>query len=89
MERFTATYSGFVQGVGFRFTARRMASGFPIGGHVRNLPDGTVELVAEGELSEIERFLAAIEDRMSGHIQAKDLRREPVHAPAADFRILV
>ena len=89
MERFTATYSGFVQGVGFRFTARGLASGFLVGGHVRNLPDGTVEVLAEGEPPEVERFLAAIEDRMSGHIRSRNVRREPVQAPAADFRVLI
>ena len=41
-------YSGRVQGVGFRYTAKTVAAGFEITGTVRNLPDGRVELVAEG-----------------------------------------
>ena len=36
-------FSGRVQGVGFRQTTRSLASGFPVGGFVRNLPDGDVE----------------------------------------------
>ena len=53
-------YSGRVQGVGFRYTAKSAASGFEISGTVRNLPDGRVELVAEGERDELEAFRAAI-----------------------------
>jgi len=38
-------YRGCVQGVGFRYTARRLAEGFPVAGYVRNLSSGEVELV--------------------------------------------
>ena len=41
-------FSGHVQGVGFRYTTRSVASRFAVTGYVRNLPDGRVELVAEG-----------------------------------------
>jgi len=57
-------YSGRVQGVGFRYTARTVASGFEITGSVRNLPDGRVELMAEGDDAEIEAFRAAIRGTM-------------------------
>ena len=40
-------YSGQVQGVGFRYTAQRLAEGYAVSGYVRNLPEGDVELVAE------------------------------------------
>lgn len=55
-------YSGHVQGVGFRYTARSVAAGFEVTGTVRNLPDGRVELVAEGERAELEAFRAAVRD---------------------------
>ena len=42
-------YSGRVQGVGFRYTAKTVAAGFEISGIVRNLSDGRVELIAEGD----------------------------------------
>src|SRR5471030_2081507 len=51
-RRMKVFYSGRVQGVGFRYTARTVAAGFEITGYVRNLPDGRVELVAEGDDSE-------------------------------------
>jgi acylphosphatase len=55
-------YSGRVQGVGFRYTARTVAAGFDVCGIVRNLPDGRVELIAEGERAELEAFREAIRD---------------------------
>ena len=50
-------FSGRVQGVGFRSTCQSLARSFEVAGYVRNLPDGRVELVAEGENSEIDAFL--------------------------------
>lgn len=55
-------YSGHVQGVGFRYTAKSVAAGFEVCGIVRNLPDGRVELVVEGAREELEAFRAAIRD---------------------------
>ncbi len=54
--------SGRVQGVGFRYTTKTVAAGFEIVGVVRNLPDGRVELVAEGARAELEEFRAALRD---------------------------
>jgi acylphosphatase len=59
-SRMHVFYSGHVQGVGFRYTVKSVAAGFEVSGVVRNLPDGRVELVAEGERSELEAFRAAI-----------------------------
>jgi acylphosphatase len=53
-------YSGRVQGIGFRYAAKNVAAGFEISGTVRNLPDGRVELVAEGGREELDAFRAAI-----------------------------
>ena len=55
-------YSGHVQGVGFRYTTKTVAAGFEVTGSVRNLPDGRVELIAEGTREELEAFRAAIRD---------------------------
>jgi len=53
-------YSGRVQGVGFRYTVRTVATGFDLSGTVRNLADGRVELVAEGERTELDAFRETI-----------------------------
>ncbi len=55
-------YSGRVQGVGFRYTVRTVATGFEVTGTVRNLADGRVELTAEGAKTELDAFRAAIHD---------------------------
>jgi acylphosphatase len=81
-------YSGQVQGVGFRFTARQLARGFDVAGYVRNLPDGRVELVAEGEPAEIDRFLQAVRDEMGYFI--RDVMIEscpPLAEPFTGFTI--
>jgi acylphosphatase len=55
-------YSGQVQGVGFRYQAKMLAAGYEVVGEVRNLPDGRVEVVAEGEARELEAYRQAILD---------------------------
>ena len=47
---------GDVQGVGYRFFAQRAAARHQIVGYVRNLPDGTVEALAEGPANSVESF---------------------------------
>jgi acylphosphatase len=65
-ERLHVFYSGRVQGVGFRYSTRVVACGFEVTGTVRNLSDGRVELVAEGERAELEGFRRAIQDSEVG-----------------------
>jgi acylphosphatase len=60
--RLQVFYSGHVQGVGFRYTAKTVAAGFDVSGTVRNLSDGRVELTAEGAREELEAFRAAVRD---------------------------
>ena len=55
-------YSGRVQGVGFRYTVKSVATGFEVTGTVRNLPDGRVELMAEGAKDELKAFSQAIHE---------------------------
>ena len=71
-QRLRIFYSGTVQGVGFRMTAAGVAGRHAVTGFVRNLPDGRVELVAEGDAAELDRLAAAIADRMRGYIDAAD-----------------
>ena len=59
-------YSGRVQGVGFRYTVKTLASGFEVTGIVRNVSDGRVELVAEGARDELEAFRRAIRESEVG-----------------------
>ncbi len=72
-----ATYSGRVQGVGFRYTAQRLASSFPITGYVRNMSNGSVELVAQGEADQVQAFLDAVTRRMAHYIHDATVVEEP------------
>ncbi|MDP0490891.1 MAG: acylphosphatase [Verrucomicrobiota bacterium JB023] len=67
-------FQGRVQGVGFRYTCKDLAKGFDLTGSVENLPDGTVKLVLQGELEEIEEYLdelvqdSALSHHIKGHL---------------------
>ncbi|MFO0919568.1 MAG: acylphosphatase [Planctomycetaceae bacterium] len=65
-------YHGEVQGVGFRATTHRFAQGFLVDGSVRNLPDGTVELIVRGDRHEVERLLSRVQNHFSTKISAID-----------------
>ena len=62
-------FHGRVQGVGFRATTSRLATGFAVSGHVRNLADGSVEVQAWGNPSVLEEFHAAILREHASRIQ--------------------
>ena len=82
-------YSGRVQGVGFRYTAKAVASGFEISGIVRNLSDGRVELIAEGARAELEAFRAAIRDAgLSGFIRDENVAWSEAQNELNGFEII-
>lgn len=72
--RLTALIRGRVQGVGFRAFVRRRALDLHISGYAENLPDGRVEVVAEGDRSEVEHLLVL-------------LREGPPHAEVVDIDV--
>ena len=75
-------YEGRVQGVGFRWTAKRIA------GSVRNLPDGRVELQVSGDRAEVAGFLEEIrESALAGHITAEHIDEIDTNAPPRGFQI--
>ena len=80
-------FSGRVQGVGFRYTTHATASRFAVGGYVRNLADGRVELVAEGEPAELDRFQQAVEEAMRGCIREVHTADAPATAEFTSFRV--
>ncbi|MFA6281467.1 MAG: acylphosphatase [Candidatus Omnitrophota bacterium] len=57
-KRYHLFFTGSVQGVGFRYTARALAEKYSINGWVANLTDGRVELEIEGKESDIDNFLS-------------------------------
>ena len=80
-------YRGQVQGVGFRMTTVRIAKRFHITGYVKNLADGSVELIAEGEREEIRSFIAELEERMEANIREKTENRIVAAQAHSDFSV--
>jgi acylphosphatase len=81
-------FSGRVQGVGFRYTTKNVALGFEVTGVVRNLPDGRVELVAEGAKEELEAFRLAIRDSgLGSFIGNEEVRWEEAEGGFRGFEI--
>ena len=88
MKRVIVFYSGRVQGVGFRATVRQIARGFEVVGTVRNVPDGRVELIAEGRSEELEAFLKGIrEGELSGFIAKEPCLWTDAEGGMKDFKI--
>ncbi|MHC4885585.1 MAG: acylphosphatase [Planctomycetota bacterium] len=71
------TFRGRVQGVGFRWTTKALAEDYDVSGYVRNQPDGSVLLVAEGTRREVEHLLDALRLRMAGHIREETCETAP------------
>ena len=63
-----AVVSGMVQGIGFRQTVLQIAQHLELVGRVKNLPNGTVELSAEGDKEKVDSFLKLIQDRFHDNI---------------------
>jgi len=82
-------YSGQVQGVGFRYTVKSVATGFELTGSVRNLPDGGVELIAEGAKDELEAFRQAIRESGLDHfIRQEDVAWQEARSEFHGFEIV-
>ena len=64
-ERVTVYVRGDVQGVGFRLWTRARARELGLVGHARNLPDGRVEVVAQGDGDALDRLIALLEEEPS------------------------
>lgn len=80
-------FRGSVQGVGFRYTTHRIAQPFDVAGYVKNLRDGTVEVVVVGEPATIDSFLAAVESHFSANIVGIDSETVEAGEPFARFSI--
>lgn len=84
----TAFFTGRVQGVGFRYQTLQVAKGFEVSGSVKNLPDGRVQLEAEGRLTEVNEFVAAVHERMTGYIRKTEQAEETRESQYRGFSIL-
>ena len=86
-QRREVHYSGHVQGVGFRYTVERLATAHAVAGFVRNLADGRVQMVVDGDPAALDALMAAIADRMSGHIRDAAVDVRPSGGELVGFEI--
>lgn len=67
-------FTGTVQGVGFRYTTLHTANRLGLTGRVRNMEDGSVEIIAEGEEDVINQLISIIQQRFEGYIKNMEMQ---------------
>ena len=80
-------FVGRVQGVSFRFTAFDIANRYGLTGLVRNLPDGTVEMIAQGSPDDIADCIRDIKESFGVYIKKTKIEEIPSDAQYKDFKI--
>ncbi len=80
-------FAGTVQGVGFRWTAERLARGIPVTGFVRNMADGRVEIVANGELEDVSELIRGLKVHFGAGISRVERNPGPASEEFSAFTI--
>lgn len=80
-------YKGMVQGVGFRYTTERFAKMLGLYGWVKNLVDGRVEIIVEGEKEKIERLCEQLSAHFGSYIQDVSISYSENLEDFTDFQI--
>jgi acylphosphatase len=87
-ERLVAEITGHVQGVGFRYFVRQAARRFGLVGWVRNDPEGTVTVQAEGSRARLDAFLDALrEGPEAAEVEDVEVRWEPATGRFKTFSV--
>jgi acylphosphatase len=86
-KRLHLFFTGRVQGVGFRFTAKSLALSYSLKGWVCNLADGRVELMVQGPQETIGSFLEDLSGQFRGYITDKELRWLEPSNQLGQFRV--
>lgn len=80
-------YTGRVQGVGFRFTAQRIAMRYELAGYVKNLPSGQVEMLAQGHREDVADCLRDISESFAAHIRDTQINEIGINGNYTSFTI--
>jgi acylphosphatase len=80
-------FTGQVQGIGFRFTALDIANRYKLTGLVRNLPDGTVEMITQGPSEDVADCIRDIKEAFEGYIRETKTEEIPPDPKYTDFKI--
>jgi acylphosphatase len=89
MERITAVANGRVQGVGYRAFIGECARATGVHGFVKNLPDGTVQIVAESSQASLDNFIRLAHARNDSFIRVNEItvKRSPATEEFPGFRV--
>ena len=87
MHRRIIHFDGRVQGIGFRYTTQNIAMRYAVHGYVRNLEDGRVELVLEGDDREMDGVLTCLRQKMNTYIRHVDSETYPATGEFETFAI--
>ncbi|MBW8036079.1 MAG: acylphosphatase [Planctomycetes bacterium] len=80
-------YTGRVQGVGFRFTAQRIALRYELAGYVKNLPTSQVEMFVQGHLDDVVDCLGDISESFAAYIRDTKINEVPANPSYTQFTI--
>jgi acylphosphatase len=80
-------FAGRVQGVGFRFTALDIANRYGLTGQVRNLPDGTVEMIAQGPSENVADCIRDIKESFGAYIRETKIKEITPNPQYKAFKI--
>jgi acylphosphatase len=84
-----AIVKGYVQGVGFRANTRYYAQTLGLTGSVKNLPNGSVEIYAQGSKEHLENLMNKLKEEAGiGHVEEATIEYFPIEHIQEDFRIL-
>jgi len=81
------TFTGRVQGVGFRFTAFRIANRYSLTGMVRNTIEGSVEMLAQGTPDDITDCVRDIKESFTGYVKEAKIKEAAFDPQYTDFKI--
>ncbi|MBP7088247.1 MAG: acylphosphatase [Candidatus Omnitrophica bacterium] len=87
VKEFHLFFTGMVQGVGFRFTAKMLADRNSIKGWVKNLADGRVEVLAQGQEVNLKNFLKEVKNEFLRHINNVELEENAITTAHRNFKI--
>ncbi len=80
-------FSGMVQGVWFRSTARDLAEEHSVAGCVKNLTDGRVEIIAEANKHKMDSFLLDLKEKFKHNIAAVEKKENEYTGQYSSFEI--
>lgn len=85
--RWHVIFHGIVQGVGFRQTCCEQSCLYGIQGWVRNLDNGTVEMIAEASESDLKHFVQAVESNTLGSVEERNIQSQPASGEFNSFQV--